>query len=114
MGGAGVFSVIHAVTEARNFFLLCQHVADIGDGVCLFAVHGFEDAKNGFFRSAVQRSLQSTDRRSYGRVHVRKRGGSYAGRECGSIEFMIGVKDQGNIERAFGSRRWLYAIELKQ
>ena len=35
-------------------------------------------------------------------MHVRKRGRGYAGGECGSVEFVVGVQDERDVEGALG------------
>ena len=68
------------------------------------------NVEDGLVRAAVQRPFQRADGRGHGRMHIRKRGGDNPGSECGSVEFMVGMQDEGDIQGAFGCLRRLGAI----
>ena len=59
--GAGIFGVVDAVTEAGNFFLLLQHLADVSDRVSLLPVDSVQEAEDGFVGAAMQWALQCSD-----------------------------------------------------
>ena len=57
--------------------------------------------------AAVQRPLERADRAGDGGVHVRQGGGDHAGGEGGRVHLVVGVQDQGNVERLCGGRAGL-------
>ncbi len=73
-----------------------------------------QNAKDRLVGAAVQRPFQRADGRGHGRMHIRKRRGDNPGRECGSVEFVVGVQDESDIERAFGGFGRLGAIQQQQ
>ena len=78
---------------------------DIVDRIGFCVVDRFQDAEHGLIGAAVQRAFQGADRRGDRRVHVGKRRRDDPRSESGSIEFVIGMQDQRDIESALGSRR---------
>ena len=102
MRGAGILSVVHAVPESGDFLLLRQHPLHVLDRVGAGGIDRLENAKYGFVRAAMQRALQSTDGSGDGRMHVTECSRYYAGGERRGIQFVIGVQDQGDVERSLG------------
>ena len=50
----------------------------------------------------MQRTLERADGRRDRGVHIGKRSGGDPGREGGSIQLMVGVQNQSNIQRPLG------------
>ena len=48
--------------------------------------------------AAMERSLERTDGGRYGGVHVRQRGGGHARRKRGSIQFVVGMQDECDVQ----------------
>src|SRR6185437_12348780 len=102
---------VDAVTEAGDFFLALQHSAYVRDGIFLRLVDRVEDAHDGFVGSAVQWPLQGADGAGDGGVHVRKRSGDDTRGEGAGVELMVGVEDEGDVERASGGCRGLFSVQ---
>src|SRR5271154_2112345 len=85
------------MSEARHFLLVGQHSPDVFQSLFLGS-SGQQHFDHVFVSAAVQRTLQRSNRRSYGGVDVRQSRGRNASREGGSVQLMIGVQDQRDIE----------------
>src|SRR6266568_1618627 len=101
MGRARIFRVIDTMAESWNLLLLRKHSTHVLDRVGSARINCLEKVKRGLVRAAVQRTFESADGRGNGRMHIRKRSGSHAGRERGRVQFMVGMQDKSNIQRAF-------------
>ena len=94
--GPWIFRAVHAMTEARDLFLLRQLGADVllgalGPGVLAEIEQHFHHFG---IRAAMQRALQRADGADDGGVNARERGGRHARRELGRIELVIRVQDE--------------------
>ncbi len=111
MGGARIFSLVDAVTEAGDLLAGGEHVFYVVDRIGPRLVDGVEQAHYGFVGSAVQRSLERTDGAGDGGVNVRESGGDDARGEGGGVELVVGVEDEGDIEGTGGGFGGLDAVE---
>uniref|UniRef100_E6QM64 Uncharacterized protein n=1 Tax=mine drainage metagenome TaxID=410659 RepID=E6QM64_9ZZZZ len=102
MGGARVFGLVDAVSEAGDFFLVGEHLFDVLDGVSASLVDGEEHTHDGFVCPAVERAFEGADCAGDGGVNVRERGGDDASGEGGGIQLVVGVEDEGDVEGSGG------------
>ena len=73
-----------------------------------------KNMKHGLVGAAVQRPFQGADGCGHGGMHIGKRGRHHPGSEGGRVEFVVGVQDEGDIERALGGLGGLGAIQQQQ
>ena len=99
MRGARVFGAVDAVSEAHDLLLIgkrIQHpVLNLFDAANLHQV--LDDA---FVGAAVQRAFERADGRDNRRIHVRQRRRRHPRRERRSVQFMVGVQDEGHVHRS--------------
>ena len=106
--------MVHAVPETWHLFLLRQHLPHMLDRICSTLVDSLEYVKHGLVGAAVQRALKRPNGGNHRRVHIRERGGCHASRERGSIQFVIGVQNQSDVQRPLGSLRWFGPVKHQQ
>src|SRR6266567_6203325 len=62
----------------------------------------------------MQRSFERSNGRGDRRMHVGKSSGSDTRRKRGSVQFVIGVENQGDVESAFGGLRRSCAVQQQE
>ena len=111
MGRARVFRVVDAVAEAGDFFLFCEHLADVFDGVGSGFVDGVEEAHGGLVGSAVEWAFEGADGSGDGGVDVGEGGCDDARGEGAGVELVVGVEDECDVKSASGGIGGLFAVE---
>src|SRR5581483_3373249 len=105
------FGLVDAMAEAGDLLPRGEHVLHILDRVCAFFIDGEQKAHHAFVRTPMQGALQSANRAGNCGVNVGEGGGDDAGREGGGVQFVVGVKNEGEIESSSGRFRGFNAIQ---
>ena len=109
MGRARIFGVINPVTEAGDLFLLRQHLGHILHRVGALLVDGKEHLHDRLVGSPMQRPLERPDGAGNRRVNVGEGRCDHARGKGRSVQLMIGVQDEGDIQGLGGRLGWLFA-----
>ena len=86
------------MADAHDLLFLRQLLLDVGIDVFLIA-NLLQHLNDAFVRAAVQRPFQRADRRSDGGIKVAQRRNCYPGAKGRCVHPVIGVQDEGDIER---------------
>src|SRR5437667_9918716 len=70
--------------------------------------------KHSLIRTSVQRSLQGTDCRGDRRMHIRQRCRGHTRGKSRSVQLVISMQDQCDVQRSLGGGRGLRAIQHEQ
>src|SRR5579859_7277551 len=104
MRSARIFGVINPMAKAWNLLLLCQQALYILDRIGARGINCLQNEKHSSVRAAVQRPLQRANCRRDSGMHIRQSRSGNARGKRGSVEFVVGMQDQSDIESTFGGR----------
>ena len=101
--GAGIVILVNAMAEAHEFnfagFDALDEVGDFADGT-----NFMEHADDFFVGAAMKRTVESGDGGGSGGIRIDVRAANAADDVSGTVLFVISVKDEENVERAFERR----------
>src|ERR1019366_5394536 len=108
--GARIVRAVDAMAHTRNFDLVGQHFVHFFDGF-IGRTYLQQQLDHVFVGAAVERSFEGPDGRGDGRVDIRESCGGDAGGEGGSVEFVVGVQNERDVENMLHDVVWLLAGE---
>src|SRR6185437_13479589 len=104
MSGARIFRGVHPMPKAGNFLLIRQHAFYVLDRIFSRLIKVKYHAHDLLVCATVEWTFQRADRAGDGRVHVRKRGGSYTRGESRGVQLVVSMENESYIKRFFRCR----------